>query len=53
VVLAVPSGSGGGGDSGTGGGGGGCSMGAGASPVNALMWLLLPMLVAFRRLFRK
>lgn len=32
---------------------GGCSMGAGASPVNALMWLLLPMLVAFRRLFRR
>ncbi|MDW8294343.1 MAG: choice-of-anchor U domain-containing protein, partial [Aquificaceae bacterium] len=32
-----------------GGGGGGCSMGAGASPVNSLLWLLVPVLVLARR----
>ncbi|MFN3599664.1 MAG: choice-of-anchor U domain-containing protein, partial [Aquificaceae bacterium] len=62
-VIAVPTSTGGGGDTGAGaggsgagttsGGGGGCSMSFGASPINALLYLLLPLLVAFRRFARK
>ncbi|MFN3947759.1 MAG: hypothetical protein ACK4LA_06705, partial [Aquificaceae bacterium] len=50
------SGGGSGGDGTTGssgGGGGGCSMSAGASPINALFYLLVPFLVALRRLARR
>ncbi|MFN4320364.1 MAG: InlB B-repeat-containing protein, partial [Aquificaceae bacterium] len=39
----------GGGGTGGGGGGGGCSMVASASPVNALLWLLLPAYILVRR----
>ncbi len=48
-------GSGGGSSGGSsgGGGGGGCSMSVGASPINALFYLLLPFLVALRRFARK
>ncbi|MCS7227131.1 MAG: hypothetical protein NZ821_09095, partial [Gloeomargarita sp. SKYB31] len=35
---------------GGGGGGGGCSMGAGASPINGLFWLLPPLLALARRI---
>ncbi|MEZ0338081.1 MAG: hypothetical protein ABWK02_07740 [Aquificaceae bacterium] len=34
-------------------GGGGCSTVAGVNPVNSFMWLLLPVLVAFRRFLRR
>ena len=44
---------GGGGDSGSGGGGGGCSLGSGASPVNALAWLIVPVFILARRIRNK
>jgi uncharacterized membrane protein YgcG len=56
VVMVVPqqqSGGSGTGGSTVGGGGGGCSMGGGASPVNSLMWLLVPASVLLRRLRRR
>nr|BAL54314.1 hypothetical protein HGMM_F14E04C05 [uncultured Aquificae bacterium] len=37
---------------GTGGGGGGCSMVSGASPINALAWLILPGAALLRRIRR-
>lgn len=35
------------------GGGGGCSMATGSNPLNVLLWLLPPILIAFRRTFKK
>ncbi len=47
------SGGSGGSESGSsGGGGGGCSMGYGTSPINTLIWLLLPAFILVRRFTR-